>query len=149
MPGDRWSEWFWTAIDSTSGSEVGKAYRFDALELTDERAVVRWSPAREVFSYLPDAGNFVWGGAVGAVLHSGTMFGAVVVLSDNEFLMTLQEDHRFVRPVRFDQTYLVTGKPTRRTRSTLWTTTTIVAESSGQTVADSTSVNQLIERNDR
>lgn len=148
MPGARWSEWFWTAIDSTSGSAVSQGYGFEALELTDERAAVRWSPAREVFTYLPDAGNFVWGGAVGAVLHAGTMFGAVVVLSDNEFLMTLQEDHRFLRPVTFDETYVVTGKPTRRTRSTLWTTTAIVAESSGQTVADSTSVNQLLEQED-
>jgi acyl-CoA thioesterase FadM len=68
-------------------------------------------------------------------------------MADNEFLMTLQEDHRFLRPVTFDQTYIVTGTPTRRTRRTLWTATTIVAESSGETVADSTSVNQLVEQN--
>jgi acyl-coenzyme A thioesterase PaaI-like protein len=75
------------------------------------------------------------------------MFGAVVVLADDEFPMTLQEDHRFFRPVSFDETYLLAGTPDRRTRSTIWTTTTIVAESSGQTVAAATSVNQVIEQN--
>ena len=148
MPGDRWSDWFWTAFDSASRFEIKRAYGLAAAELNDEHAIVRWSPERENFTYTPDAGDFVWGGAVGAALHVGTMLGAVVVMSDNEFPMTLQEDQRFWRPVMFGQTYLVTGKPTRRTRSTLWTTTTIEAESSGQTVADATSVNQLIEQND-
>jgi acyl-coenzyme A thioesterase PaaI-like protein len=146
MAGDRWSTWFWTAMNTTSGTEVNKAYGFQAFELTDHHAIIRWSPSREVFTHLPDAGDFVYGGAVGAALHCGTMIGAVVMLADDEFPMTLQENHRFFRPVTFDETYLVTGKPDRRTRSTLWTTTTIVAESSGHTVADSTSVNQLIEQ---
>ena len=149
MPGDRWSEWFWTAFDPASSFEIKRAYGMAAVELGDEHATVRWSPEREIFTYSPSAGDFVWGGAVGAALHVGTMLGAVVVMSDNEFPMTLQEDHRFLRPVMFGPTYLVTGKPTRRTRSTLWTTTTIVDESSGQTVADSTSVNQLVEQNNR
>jgi acyl-CoA thioesterase FadM len=73
----------------------------------------------------------------------------VVVLADNEFPMTLEEDHRFFRPVAFDETYLLTGTPDRRTRSTLWTTTTIVSESSGHTMAAATSVNQLVEQNTR
>lgn len=148
MAGERWTRWFWTALDTASGSEVNKAYGFQAMEITDEHATLRWSPSREVFTHLPDAGDFVYGGAVGAALHCGTMIAAVVVLADNEFPMTLQEDHRFFRPVRFDHTYLVTGTPNRRTRTTLWTSTTIVAEATGQTVADSTSVNQLIERSD-
>jgi hypothetical protein len=76
------------------------------------------------------------------------MIAALVVLADHEFPMTLQEDHRFFRPVGFDGTYLVKGTPNRRTRSTLWTWTTIVAESTGRTVADSTAVHQLIERSD-
>ena len=134
-------------MNVTSGTEVNKAYGFQALELTENQATIRWAPSREVFVYLPDAGDYVYGGAVGAALHCGTMIGAVVVLADDEFPMTLQEDHRFFRPVMFDETYLVTGKPDRRTRNTLWTTTTIVTESSGHTVADSTAVNQLIEQN--
>ena len=149
MPGDRWSDWFWTAFDPASRFEIKRAYGLAAVELTDEHAIVRWAPEREIFTHTPDAGDFVWGGAVGAALHVGTMLGAVVVLSDNEFPMTLQEDHRFLRPAMFGETYLVTGKPTRRTRTTLWTTTTIVAESSGQTMADSTSVNQLVEQDGR
>jgi acyl-coenzyme A thioesterase PaaI-like protein len=147
MAGDRWGTWFWTAMNTTSGTDVNKAYGFQALELTDNHAMMRWTPSREVFTHLPDAGDFVWGGAVGAALHCGTMIGAVVVLADNEFPMTLQEDHRFFRPVAFGETYLVTGTPDRRTRNALWTTTTIVAESSGRTAANSTSVNQLIEQN--
>jgi hypothetical protein len=99
-----------------------------------------------VFTYLPDAGDFVYGGAVGAALHCGTMIAAVVVLADDEFPMTLQEDHRFFGPVSFDGTYLVKGTSDRRTRTTLWTSTTIEAESTGQTVADSTAVNQLIKQ---
>lgn len=147
MAGDRWSTWFWTAMNRTSGNEASKAYGFQAVELTDDHASARWSPRREVITQLPDAGDFVWGGAVGAALQSGAMFGAVVVLADDEFPMTLQEDHRFFRPVSFDETYLLAGTPDRRTRSTIWTTTTIVAESSGQTVAAATSVNQVIEQN--
>jgi hypothetical protein len=56
--------------------------------------------------------------------------------------------YRFIRPVVFEDTYLITGTPTRRTRRTLGTSTTIVSESSGHTVADATSVNQFIQRTD-
>ena len=139
-----WEDWFWAAVDTASGSDINRAFGFQAVEVTDEHAVVRWSPSREVFTYLPDAGDFVYGGAVGAALHAGLMFAAVVSLADNQFVMTLQEDHRFFRPVTFDGTYLVTGTPNRRTRSTLWTSTTIVAESTGNPVAESTSVNQIV-----
>jgi hypothetical protein len=62
--------------------------------------------------------------------------------------MTLQEDHRFFRPVSFDGTYLVTGTPNRRTRSTLWSSVTIVTESTAHTVTESTSVNQIVESHD-
>lgn len=146
MAGDHWNKWFWSALHATSGTEVNRAYGFQAAELTDDHAIVRWSPRREVFTHLPDAGDFVYGGAVGAALHCGTMIGAVVVLADDEFPMTLHEDHRFFRPASFGDTYLVTGTPDRRTRSILWTSTTIVAESTGHTVAESTSVNQLVRR---
>jgi len=146
MPGERWGTWFWSAFDATSGSDVNQAYGFGAVELTEEHGIVRWIPSREVFTYLPDAGDFVFGGGVGVALHCGIMAAASVVLTDDEFLMTLQEEHRFLRPVMFDETYLVTGTPDRRTRRTLWTSTTIVAESSGHLVADATSVNQFIQQ---
>ena len=57
-------------MNTTSGNEACKAYGFQAVELTDDYASIRWSPPREVFTHLPDAGDFVWGGAVGAALHS-------------------------------------------------------------------------------
>jgi acyl-coenzyme A thioesterase PaaI-like protein len=146
MASEFWGTWFWAAFDAVSGSDINRAFGFEAVEITDDHAIVRWTPSREVFTYLPDAGDFVYGGAVGAALHCGTMLAALPVLADNEFPMTLQEDHRFFRPVSFDGTYLMTGAPNRRTRSALWTSTTIVAESTGHTVAESTSVNQVIER---
>lgn len=145
MPGDRWSGWFWTAFDPTSQFEIKRAYGLEAVELTDDHAVVRWTPEREIFTHSAEAGDFVWGGAVGAALHVGTMLGAVVVMADSEFPMTLQEDHRFLRPATFGETYLVTGAPSRRTRTTLWATTTIVAETSGHLIADSTSISQMVE----
>jgi hypothetical protein len=72
MTGERWNTWFWTAMDAASGSEFNKAFGFQAMEFTDDYAIVRWTPTREVFTYLPDAGDFVYGGAVGAALHCGT-----------------------------------------------------------------------------
>jgi acyl-coenzyme A thioesterase PaaI-like protein len=148
MAGDRWGTWFWSAFDPASGTDVNMACGFEAVGLTDDLGSLRWRPRREVFTYLPDAGDFVFGGGVGVALHCGIMAAASVVLADDEFLMTLQEEHRFIRPVSFEDTYLITGTPTRRTRRTLWTSTTIVSESSGQTVADATSVNQFIQRID-
>ena len=149
MPSQHWDTWFWTAFDATTGSDISKAFGFQAVEITDDRAIVRWSPSREVFTHLPDFGDFVFGGAVGTALHCGTMLASLPVLTDHEVPMTLQEDHRFFRPVSFDGTYLVTGTPNRRTRGTLWSSVTIVAESTGHTVAESTSVNQIVERREQ
>jgi len=53
----------------------------------------------------------------------------------------------FNAPANVDTRPTSCHRSLRTDHNTLWTTTKIVAESSGHTMADSTSVNQLIEQN--
>jgi acyl-coenzyme A thioesterase PaaI-like protein len=140
MPTDQWRSFFMNAADGT----VSLAWVFEPLRIDGESAVGRWTPTAEQFSHVPDTGPFVFGPAIGAVLHTGIMQAAATVIEDGEFPMTVQEEHRFYRPIVFGTPHLLTSRASRRTRSTLWTASMITAEESGEVMAESSAVSQVV-----
>lgn len=126
-----------------AANPVNVAYGLVPLTLNDEEAVLEWVPELQPFTDA-GGGDFVFGGTVGVALHVGVMAAAMISLADNEFPMTLQEENRCYRPARFGETYLVSSRCVRRTRQMMWTSTTITERDTGQLVAESSSVNQIV-----
>ncbi len=138
MPTPHWKSVFDDV--KTVGNELLSAYETTPVTLDDDESRIRWSPTRQPFNYVPEAGDFVYGAVVGAVLHSGIMFAAMMVLGDSEWPLTVQEEHRFFHPVQFDDTYHVVCRPDRRTR----TPTSILREGNGNEFARSSAVSQIV-----
>jgi acyl-coenzyme A thioesterase PaaI-like protein len=140
VPTKQWCSYF---EDGFATNPVNVAHGLSPVSLNDDEAVLVWEPTVQQFNDA-GGGDFVFGGAVGVALHVGVMAAAMVVLADDEFPMTVQEEHRFYRPAKFGEAYVLTSRPVRRTRLMLWTSTVITAQGSGSVVSESSAVNQIV-----
>lgn len=141
MPTEQYRRRFNEIFDT---EPYGQNFGFTPVSMDERECVVRWTPPHQWWTDLDGSGTLVFGGSVGTVLHWAIWFAAMVVFDDDEAPMTLQEECRYYRPVMFDRSYLLTGTPRRRTRTTLWTSATLSSDDDGTVLAESSALSQIV-----